>query len=111
MARKSVNDAIHDDLITEDIQLRRITGDCQNRAERRLDKLASDLRAELARIDPHGTDRKDARERRLAKLEKRARELTAEAYRDIERENRSDLRRIARLESEATVTAIGNNLP
>ena len=107
----SVNDAIHDDLISTDIQLRRITGDCQNRAERRLDKLERDLRAEVARIDPFGTDRSDARERRLAKLEKRVRELTNEAFRDIERENREDLRRVARIESQATVQAIGKALP
>lgn len=111
MARESVNDQIHDELISHDVRLRRITGDCQNRAEKRLDKLSRDLRAEIARIDPFGTDRSDAQERRLSKLEKVARELTNEAYRDIARENKSDLKRVATIESEATVQAIEKSLP
>ena len=106
-----VNDVIHDELITQDIKLRRITGDCQNRAERRLDRLGRDLKALAVRIDPNGTSRTDARQRRLARLEEESRKLVNEAYAEIAAENRKDLRRVAKIESEATVQVIGKALP
>lgn len=106
----SVNDKIHDDLITHDIRLQRITGDCRNRAERRLDKLQRDLRGEIARIDPFGANRKDTRQRRLNELQRSAKELTAEAYREIALVNHADLKRVAMIETQATAQALESAL-
>lgn len=108
---ESVNDLIHDDLISHDVALRRIEGDARKRVERRLDRLGRDLKALAARIDPFGTERKDARERRVAKLEKESSEIIREAYREIERNANADLKRIANIESEASVQALTKNIP
>lgn len=108
---ETVNDKIHDDLISHDIRLRRVDGDAQKRVERRLDRLGADLKALTAKIDPFGTDRADARERRLARLEKESTAIITEAYREINREQRGELRQIAAIESEASVQAIEKALP
>jgi hypothetical protein len=108
---ESVNDAIHDDLISHDISLRRISGDETRRIERRLDELGSDLKALTVKIDPFGTDRADARERRLARLEKESAEIINEAYREINRIQRGELQQVAAIETEATVEAVAKALP
>ena len=108
---KSVNDQIHEDLISHDIDLRRIDADCRLRAEKRLDRLGSDLADLTRRIDPVSATRNDTRKRRLAKLERQARELIREAYADIAKENAKDLKRVARAESEKTIDTIAENLP
>lgn len=108
---ESVNDKIHDDLISHDIHLRRVIGDEQKRVERRLDRLGSDLKALAARIDPFSTSREDVRERRLSRLEKESDELIKEAYREINKIQRGELQQLAAIESEASVQAIGKALP
>jgi hypothetical protein len=101
-----INDKIHDDLISHDIAIRRVTGDCQRRVEKRLDRLASDLKQLAAKIDPFGTDRTDARERRINRLDAESKKIIDEAYREIGKENQSDLIRVVRIEEEATVQAL-----
>lgn len=108
---ESVNDKIHDRLIEHDVKMRRVDGGRQKRAEARLDQMADDLKAEMARIDPFGTERTDARERRLAKLDKAAAKIIAEAYADISKATQDDMARLARTESEAVVGAIAEELP
>ena len=108
---ESVNDAIHDDLISHDISLRRVSGDETRRVERRLDELGSDLKALAVKIDPFGTNRSDARERRLARLERESTELINEAYREINKVQRGELQQVAAIETEATVSAIEKALP
>jgi hypothetical protein len=107
----TVNDKIHDDLISHDIRLRRVAGDTQKQIDGRLDQLGVDLKMLATKIDPFGASRSDARERRIARLEKESTELINEAYREINRAQADELRRIAGIETEATVQAIGNALP
>ena len=107
----SVNDQIHDDLISSDIELRKVTGDCQNKTERRLDRLGGDLKKLTVEIDPFGTSRKDARERRLARLEKESADLIREAYSDIAKENNRDLKALARAESENIAQVLEKHIP
>ncbi len=111
MAEESVNDRIHDDLISHDIALRRVDGDRRKKTEARIDTLADDLKAVMAKIDPFGTERADAQERRLKKLDEEVAKLIAEAYGEISKGLTSDLRRIANIESEVTVETIGKALP
>ena len=108
---ESVNDKIHDRLIEHDVKMRRVTGGRQKRVEARLDRMADDLKAAMAKIDPFGTERTDARERRLAKLDKVAGEIIAEAYADISKATQDDMARVARTESEAVVGAVAEELP
>lgn len=108
---ESVNDKIHDDLISHDIRLRRVVGDEQKRIERRLDRLGSDLKAITARIDPFSTSNTREQERRLVRLEKESTELIAEAYKDISKIQRGELEQLAAIETEAEVQAIRKALP
>ena len=108
---ESVNDQIHDELISHDISLRRVSGDETRRVERRLDRLGSDLKKLTIFIDPFGTSRKDAQERRLARLEKESNEIITEAYREINKIQRGELQQVANIETEATVQALEKVLP
>jgi regulator of protease activity HflC (stomatin/prohibitin superfamily) len=108
---ESVNDKIHDKLIEHDVKMRRVDGGRQKRAEARLDQMADDLKGLMAKIDPFGTERRDARERRLKKLDKEAAKIIAEAYADISRATADDMKRLARTESEMIVKTIAEELP
>lgn len=103
---EGVNDKIHDELISHDVKLRRVEGDAQKRVEARIDVLASDLKGLMAKIDPFGTERADAQERRLKKLDEAAAKLIAEAYGEISRQGKDDLKRIAGAEAEVSVKVI-----
>lgn len=107
----SVNDKIHDRMISHDIEMRRVDGGRRRKAERRIDQLSDDLKALMAKIDPFGTENTKAQERRLAKLDEEAGKLIAEAYAELSTENRKDLRRVARVESEAIAKTIREELP
>lgn len=108
---ESVNDQIHDDLISHDIALRRIDGGARRNVERRLDRLGADLKSLTGRIDPFGTARSDARKRRLSRLEKESKELIDTAYAEIAAQNRDDLKRVARIETNVAVDTIAKALP
>lgn len=108
---ESVNDEIHDDLISHDIRLLRVIGDAKKRVERRLDKLGSDLKSLTIEIDPFGASRSDARQRRIARLEKESSEIIAEAYREISKLQRVELEQIGAIETEAEVQALERALP
>lgn len=108
---ESVNDQIHDELISHDVNLRRVDGGAVKRVEKRLDRLGSDLKGLAAKIDPFSTSRSDARERRLARLEKESTELIIEAYREINAVQRDDLQRVGAIETQAQVEAITKALP
>lgn len=103
---ESVNDKIHDDLISHDVRLLRVTGDAKKRVERRLDRLGSDLKALTAKIDPFGTDNSAARERRVARLDKESTAVINEAYREINKVHRAELERLGTIETEAEVLAL-----
>jgi thymidylate kinase len=100
---RNVNDQIHEGLIPHDIDLQRVSAHCKQNVEKRLDRLASDLATIAIRIDAHGASRADARQRRLARLEKEVTETTREAYREISKMCLSDLQRVAVVEQEESV--------
>ena len=103
---ESVNDQIHDDLISHDIRLRRVLGNEQKRIERRLDELSSDLKALTAKIDPFGTSNQRQQERRLVRLEDASAAIIKEAYREISKIQRGELEQIATIETNAEVQAL-----
>jgi phage-related tail protein len=107
---EGVNDKIHDELISHDIALRRVDGGVRKEVEARIDRLASDLKALMAKIDPFGTERADAQERRLKKLDEESAKLIAEAYGEISSGTRSDMKRVAAAESEVSVKVIEDAL-
>ena len=111
MAEKSVNDAIHESLIEHEVHLRRVDGDRRRKIEKRIDLLGADLKALMIKIDPFVTERTDARERRLKKLDEESAKLISEAYGEISSGMTKDLKRLARAESETVVKTIAEELP
>jgi hypothetical protein len=111
VAEKSVNDSIHEKLIEHAVDLRKVDGGRRRLVEKRIDTLAADLKALMIKIDPFGTERSDARERRLKKLDEESARLIAEAYGEISSGMQKDLKRVARVESEAVVKTIREELP
>lgn len=97
---EGINDKIHDDLISHDIRLRRVTGDTQKRIEKRLDILGDDLKALAAKIDPFSATRADVQESRMSKLDKESQELITEAYKEISKMTNGELEQLATVESE-----------
>lgn len=108
---ESVNDKIHDDLISHDVRLQRKAGDTRKRIEQRLDGLGSDLKGLAARIDPFSASGTSEQERRLSKLDEESAVIIKEAYKEINKWQRDELERLAAIESEATVQALEKALP
>lgn len=108
---ESVNDKIHDDLISHDIRLRRVLGDQQKRIEKRLNKLGTDLKGITAQIDPFSVNSSKEKGSRLARLGKASTELIDAAFKDISKIQSGDLERVAAIETEATVQAVRKALP
>jgi hypothetical protein len=108
---ESVNDSIHESLIEHAVNLRKVDGGRRRKVEKRIDQMADDLKALMAKIDPFGTENTKAQERRLEKLDREAAKIIAEAYAEMSKDNRQDLKRVARVESEAIVKTLREELP
>ena len=96
----SLNEDIRDELIPHDLLVRRAIAGVDREINARLNRLAVELRALLYRLDPAGTNRPDARQRRAAKWNVRATELTRQAFVDIERLTREANKRFAYVEAK-----------
>ena len=107
----SVNDDIRDEFATHDIDLRRVDGGIQNQVDKILVQLGKDLKVLTVKIDPNGTTRRDAQKRRTKKLREESRPLINEAYVKISALVRSDLRRISKVESKASLSIIREAIP
>lgn len=107
----TVSEDVRDDLTAHDVDIHRLIGDVRRKTEQRLDILSTDLRALAVKIDPHGAQRNDAKERRLVRLEKESKPIIENAYRDIAKFTDDNLVRLAQLESKAVVSTIEENLP
>lgn len=102
----SINEAIRDDLVAHDIDLRRLDGDVRNQIDRRYDALGRELRELLAKHDPHGAARSSTRQKRLGEYEADARKAINEALSDINGIVRKTLRGVARTEATALIDSI-----
>lgn len=111
MAQKTAAENIRDELIAHDIDLRRVSAGMARQVNARLNTMNADLRGMLARIDPGGTTRRDARERRLARIEREVQAIVDEAYREIRIIVNSDMKRVAKAETVAVANAINGALP
>ncbi len=108
---KSVAEEVQDDFINQDVQLARVDAGLQKRIDARLDQLGRDLKRLTLDVDVAGTPRKDARGRRLVKLNKESRELIRVAYSDINAMTKATLGKVAAATSMEVVSALEENLP
>lgn len=106
----SINEAIRDDLVAHDIDLRRVDGDVRNKIDRRFDQLNRELKELLVRHDVHGASRLSTKQRRLKKYEVDARKAINEAFSEINTLVGKTLRGIAEAEAAAIVDTIQENM-
>lgn len=104
-------EAIRDDLIANDVRYRRADAAVRRKVDVRLSSLSRELRELIARIDIHGAQRVDARQRRLDKFEKEMKAAVRTAYSDINSLLRGEMNRIAKIETKATANAVRKHLP
>lgn len=107
----TVNERVRDAILEQELLNRRVVAGTQAQIDRRLAQLQRDL-GELTRaIDPLTPERSNAREARLAKLEKRSKQLMREAYTEIAMLQRQTARRIARVESKRVGEVVREEVP
>jgi hypothetical protein len=107
----AVNDVIADKLTELEVLQRRLTGDAQNRVDKRLTKLQQDIKARMQRVDPWSAQQKAAKDRRATRLLKEVDELIAVAFREIGLMLQSDVKRHAQVESKSVVNALREAIP
>lgn len=104
-------EAIRDDLIANDVRFRRADGHVRRLVNRRLGELERDLKKVMVDIDPNGAQRTDARRRRTIKLRMKVKELVDKAYQDINAIVRGELRKAAKVETQATANIMRKAIP
>jgi hypothetical protein len=107
----SIAEEVQDDFIAQDVQLARVDSALQKRIDARLDELGRELRALTLEVDVAGTQRRDARIRRLRRLNVESRELIAQAFADINLMTKKVLANVAAIESMLVVDSLENNIP
>lgn len=107
----TVAEAIRDDLIEQEVLYRRADAGIRRQVDSRLTQMGSDLKTLMLDIDVAGTKRKDARMRRLKKLNVESRTIIKTAYSEVGGILRSSLRRLAKVETKNTVKIMRKNIP
>lgn len=102
---------IRDDLIEQEVRYRRVDASVRSDVNKRLTQLGLDLKELLFSIDVHGTNRKDARGRRLQKLNVESRTMIRSAYSEIGGIMRAAARRIAKVETVKTTQVVRSHVP
>lgn len=102
---------IRDDLIEQEVRYRRVDASVRGDVNRRLSQLGADLKKLLFDIDVHGTTRKDARERRLKRVNTESRIMIRTAYSEIGGIMRLAVRRIAKVETKKTTQVVRKHVP
>lgn len=106
-----MNEEIRDELLVQELLLRRASAGVNNAVQKRLLQLEDDLKALLLRIDPAGISGPARQAARLAKLQLRSSELIREAYADARRIVTADASRIAKAAADMTVSTLRSEIP
>jgi SPP1 gp7 family putative phage head morphogenesis protein len=102
----SVNDRLTDFAISHGVDLLKIEAGLRNKVLAMLKKLESSLVADLAKIDPTGTERQTYRQMRLTALLKQTRETIRSSYSEVNSSLRKELGELAKVEAEFALTSI-----
>jgi hypothetical protein len=106
----TVNEDLRDELISQELLIRRATAGLNNAVTRRLAKLEQDLKTALLDIDP-GAVTGSRQLIRMEKLRRRSNELTREAFADCRRLATADGYRIAKAAADMSVRALRAAIP
>lgn len=106
MARNSASQNVRDDLIQDDIRLRRVIGGQQRLIEKRQRLLERRVTAAIHDIDPGGVSGELRQAARLLKLQRRIKEITREVYGEHAAQLTDALLGVAKSETVAVTGAI-----
>ncbi len=107
----TVNQDIRDDLISHDIDLRKVDGDTRNKVNAMFDKMEVALKVEIVRIDPFTPTNTKIKDARLKRLEDEIATIIAETYREINAMMNERGKRIVVSESKQITNTIHDNIP
>lgn len=102
----SANTEARDALISHDVRRQRALGGHQRALDEHQRSIERRIRALLEEVDIPGARTEAQRQRRLAKFEKRAREIAQEGYSEHLKQQRAYLINIGLAESQAVTGAI-----
>lgn len=102
---------IRGDLIEQDVLYRRVDAGVRREVDARLAQMGRDLKKLMLDIDIAGTQRKDARQRRLKRLNVESRIIIRTAYSEVGGILRASTRRIAKVESKKVANVMRKNIP
>ena len=107
----TVNQDIRDDLISHDIDLRKLDGDTRNKIDAMLDEMEKLLKVEIVLIDPFTQTQTKVKEARLKRLEEATAPIIAETYRKIHLMMNELGKGVVVAESKAITNAIHDSIP
>ena len=111
MTDNTVNQDIRDDLISHDIDLRKVDGDTRNKVNKILDVMEKKLKGLIVEIDPFTPENTKVKDARLKRLDDAAAPIIAETYREINKFINERGKRVVVTESKQVTDAIHDNIP
>lgn len=107
----TVNQDIRDELISHDIDLRKLDGETRNKIDAILDEMEKEIKVEIVLIDPFTPTNTKVKEARLTRLDVAVAPIIAETYREIHAMMNELGRSVVVAESKAITNAIHDNIP
>lgn len=107
----SVNEDIRDDLVSHDIDLRKLDGDTRNKVDKMLDKMEQELKMLLVKIDPFTPTLNRTRNARFTRLIRESAQIVKDTYAAISKFINERGQRLVVAESAAVTKAIHDNIP
>lgn len=107
----SAAEEIRDDLIEQEVLYRRVDASVRRDVDARLAQLGRDLKRLVLETDVNSTTRKDARKRRLKRLNEESRILIRTAYTEVNGILRPALRRVGKVETMKTTKVVRKHVP
>lgn len=103
---QTLNEAIRDELIVQDVTDARAIAGVQKRVDNRLLELQRDLRRVVLEVDPTGTPRRRSQKARTRQANELAAPLIRQAFVDINAITDDALTRMGRLEKKAVADMV-----
>ena len=106
----TVNQLLRDEVVAQELQLRRVGAGINNKVQARLTQLEKDLKALLRDVDPFAVTGLRQRQR-LRKVDARSRALYSDAFGDCRRIAKEEAHRVGKAAADLMVKALRSEIP
>ena len=107
----TVNQDIRDDLISHDIDLRKLDGDARNTIDGMLDEMEKELKVKIVEIDPFTPTNTKVKEARLVRLDVATAPIIRDTYIEINKFINERGKSVVVAESKLITDTIHDNIP